>query len=128
MVRKGRQALMGGGSYGVGRQCFGEEEMFMLELTISDSSHAATLRPFLTHQKHTETICVWQSCLGNLGKLFHYDHRRAVLLEEVLKRLQRFSHPAHPSTYSFWAFNPVYTKAFRHSDYTILLQDIGKLL
>ena len=45
---------------GVGRQCFGKEEMFMLELPITDSSPAVTLCSFLTHQKHIETI-FWQA-------------------------------------------------------------------
>ena len=47
---------------------------------------------------------------------------------------------AETASYSFWAFKPVYTKAFKHCDYKvniegliillqrILLQDIGKLL
>ena len=48
-----------------------------------------------------------------------------MLLEEVLTEI---SIPIHPFTYSFWAFKPVYTKAFKRCDYKFKIGALRILL
>ena len=48
-----------------------------------------------------------------------------MLLEQVLKEI---SIPSNPSTYSFWAFNPVFTKEFKRCDYKFKIGASRKLI
>ena len=73
-------------------------------------------------------VKIWKCCRSELfaltGIKFHHkiipkDHKDGKLAEDLrfatllaLQVSQRFP-PARPSTYSFWASKPVYTKAFR---------------
>ena len=86
--------------------------------------------PFLTHPDHVQTL--WNKKIKKIWQLSNWRKQTAAKLEKNLERntLVLFVWPVRmgsmallaphvllesiqPSTYSFWAFKPVYTKAFR---------------